>query len=276
MLSLDSAGPGAHADAAALAPATHGLRPADLATLRARGVVRAVVLAVPLDWSRLGAFGEALRKAGADPVGRHADLAVHESFHLHVQFPAWLDQPRTYAWPAWDMQPDRRELRERCYAGLPELATALDTEVAELLAAFDGLHSDGSRSVEQARHHALRFVELRLARRKLQDTLTVAQGSRRIPCGLAEDLMELEEGAVQWIGHATALRAGLTTLGRLRGSYGASQPDVFYRTGPLQLWLLEGLLGPKAMRSLTASLARAAAPDAPDGSLFALVAHHTR
>jgi hypothetical protein len=212
-----------------------------------------------------------------DPALIQADLAVHESFHLQSQFPTWLDQSRAYAWPAWDRQPDRRELRERCYAGSPELAAALEAEIAALVAAFDAVSmDDSSRNVTLGLHHAQRFVALRASRRILQDTVTVSQGSRRISCGLAEDLMELEEGTTQWLGHATTVRAGLTTTANLRGSYAGVQPEAFYRTGPLQLWALGGLLGDDALRRIIASIARSSEPNGPDGGVFAQFEYQIR
>jgi hypothetical protein len=219
-----------------------------------------------MKFAALGRLGDMLQKAQADPAKLQADLAVHESFHLHSQFPTWLDQARTYAWPAWDLQPDRTELRERCYAGSPELTAALETELQALVAAFDALAGPDTASVLQ---YARRFISLRAARRALQDTMTVAQGSRRISCGLAEDLMELEEGATQWLGHATAVRAGLTTTAALRASYAGTQPERFYQSGPLQLWILDGLLGHEALRRITAAIARSAGPDGPTGGVFA-------
>ena len=86
--------------------------------------------------------------------------------------------------------------------------------------------------------------------------LTTERASASVP---------LEEGATQWLGHATTVRAGLTTTARLRGPYSGTQPERFYQTGPLQLWILEGLRGPKAMRRITASIARS---KGPEGSLF--------
>ncbi len=211
-----------------------------------------------------------LQNAHVDPANLQADLAVHESFHLHSQFPTWLDQPRTYAWPAWDQQPDRTELRERCYAGSPQLTTALDTELQALVAAFDALATPvGIADTGTVLRQARRFIALRAARRALQDTLTVTQGSRRISCGFAEDLMELEEGATQWLGHATAVQAGLTTLTTLRGSYAGVQPERFYQSGPLQLWILHGLLGQQRLRTITAAIARSESPNGPTGGVFA-------
>jgi hypothetical protein len=277
MISLDSIGPGAIPNAGALASTMQEVHPGVGAALRARGIARLVVLAVPLDFARLGSLGEMLKRMKADPALIHADLAVHESFHLHAQFPAWLDQPRTYSWPAWDVQPDRRELRDRCYAGSPAVASALESELAALVAAFDAVRAD-SDAPDRAvgLQHARRFVELRAARRRLLDTVTVSQNERQISCAYAEDLMELEEGAVQWIGHATTVRAGLTTLARLRGSYAGAQPEAFYRTGPLQLWVLDALLGAETMRRISASIARSTAWGAPHGGVFAQFEQQTR
>ncbi|HEU0302860.1 MAG TPA: hypothetical protein VFR37_25585 [Longimicrobium sp.] len=270
MVNLESVGP-ASADPSGGIPAVPDPVAAEL---RARGVTRAVVLDVPLDLGRLGRLGQMLREGRVDPAQMQADFAVHEGFHLHVQFPHWLDQRRTYAWPAWDQQPDRRELRERCYAGSPELAAALAREIAALVAAFDAVAADSTRrDVTLGVRHARHAVQLRAERRRLQDTLTVALGGRRISCELAEDLLELEEGTTQWIGHATMVRAGFATMEGLRGRYAGTQPEVFYQTGPLQLWVLEGILGGAAMRHVTVTLARSAGPHA---GVFAHFDHHTR
>ena len=273
MASADPVGPGAiepGADPTAAPPAL-------AAELRARGVSRAVVLAVPMDFGRMGRLGEMLAQMQASPARMQADLAVHEGFHLHAQFPHWYDQPRTYAWPAWDRQPDRMEVRERCYAGSPALAAAFEAERAALLAAFDAVGPDSAtRDVALGVRHARSFVELRAARRRLQDTITVAQGGRRVACALAEDLMELEEGSAQWVGHAATLGAGLVTRPQLRGMYAGAQPDRWYQTGPLQLWVLDGLLGSAALRRITASIARSAGPDGPEGGIFARFEHQTR
>jgi hypothetical protein len=251
-----------------MATLTRGAAPAVVAALRSRGVARAVVLNVPLRLASMGRLGGMLLAMKADPASLQSDLAVHESFHLHSQFPTWLDQPRTYAWPAWDLQPDRAELRQRCYAGSPELSAALRAEIQALVAAYDAVSVDASsRNVALGLRDAQRFVELRASRRKLQDTITVAQGQRRISCAMAEDLMELEEGATQWIGHATSVGAGMTTTATLRGSYAGTQAESFYQTGPLQLWVLDGLLGRDALRRITSSIARSTSPE--DGGLYA-------
>jgi hypothetical protein len=268
MINGDPIGPGAIEGASELGVASRRAPSAVVAALRERGVARVVVLDVPLHLGRLGRLGEMLAAANADPARIQADLAVHESFHLHSQFPTWLDQTRAYAWPAWDRQPDRAELRERCYAGSPELSAAVRAELQALVAAYDAVSLDSTRrDVELGLRHARRFVELRTARRALQDTITVSQGRRRISCALAEDLMELEEGTTQWIGHATSLSAGLTTAARLRGPYAGTQPELFYQTGPLQLWVLDGLLGRDALRRITTAIAHSTS--AEGGAVYA-------
>lgn len=262
MFDSDPVGSGAIESAAELDVVRRPVPPGVTAELRARGVTRVVALNVPMDFGRLGRLGEMLRSGNADPVLMQADLAVHESFHLHSQYPTWLAQERAYSWPAWDLQPDRAELRQRCYAGSPELAQALEAERQALVDAYDAVSVDSSRrDPALGLHHARRFVEVRRARRALQDTMTVAQGSRRIPCELAEDIMELEEGTSYWIGHATTVRAGLTTAANLRGTYAGQNSEVFYQTGALQLWILDGLLGHDAVRCITASIARSTGPE---------------
>ncbi len=277
MINLDAAGSAPVGSAAELAAAWKPAPPSVAAVLRARGVTRAVVLNMPLDFRRLGTLGAMLVRMHADPASMHADLAAHESFHLQVQIPAWLDQHQSYEWPSWDVQPDRSELRQRCYAGSPAIAAALESELAALLAAFNDVAVDSAhRDAVAGLTHARQFVEARAARRRLQDTMTVARAGGRISCALAEDLMELEEGTAQWIGHATSVRAGLTTMTTLHGSYAGTQPEAFYKTGPLQLWVLDGLLGHERMRRLTRSIARSEGPDGRRGGLFAQFAEQTR
>lgn len=158
-------------------------------------------------------------------------------------------------------------------AGSADLTSAFDEEHRALVAAFDALYG-AARDSSAGLCHARRAVDLRAERRKVQDTITIAQGEQRVSCARAEDLLELEEGLVQWIGHATTQSAGLTTMATHRGAYAGSQPEKFYQTGPLQLWILEGLLGRDTIRRMTSELARAASPDS--GSVFGLFDRHTR
>jgi hypothetical protein len=54
------------------------------------------------------------------------------------------------------------------------------------------------------------------------------------------------------------------------------QPEAFYRTGPLQLWALGGLLGDDALRRIIASIARSSEPNGPDGGVFAQFEYQIR
>ena len=76
--------------------------------------------------------------------------------------------------------------------------------------------------------------------------------------------MELEEGAPQWMGYVTALRAGLITV----ESVGQSASEPFYVSGTLQLWILERLLGAEKMRALTGEITRSTGPSGPNGAIF--------
>lgn len=213
---------------------------ADSAALARQGVARGVVLVVPLRFERLGALGEMLARANADPVRIQTEMAVHESFHLQVQFPVWLGlEPAGYPWPSWDVQPDRNAIRATCYAGAPEVLDALRSEQDALVRAFDAAAARAPQdsTAELARH----FVALRLARYALIDSLHREPGATAVACEAGEDLMELEEGLVQWVGHATLVEAGLTTLAQLRSSYIAEQAERFYQLAPLQLWVLKAL-----------------------------------
>jgi hypothetical protein len=227
------------------------------ADLRRLGVTRAVVLASPLDFGRLGQLGAMLRAQGADPARLQGYLAVHESFHLHTQFPSWLKQAHDHSWPAWDRQPDRAALAARCYGASPTDSASPSAEQAALLEAFDALWTPGrSPQREEATRLARRFAAARLARYARLAEARVPRDSAWITCREAEDVMELEEGAPQWIAHSTAVRAGLSTVVQTRAGYEQRQAQAFYQLGALQLWVLEGLLGPREMRRLTGELAR--------------------
>ena len=270
MLALDTVGPGASVRDAAAVAVSQRPEPDLARVLRADDIARLVVLPFPLDFGGLGALGAAMRAAGASSARLQADFAVHESFHLHVQFPEWLDQPGIYAWPQWDRQPDRVQLRERCYAGSREIADAVRREHAALLAAFDSLDSlDSANGRRAVLAHAVEFIERRVERYRLLDTVRIEMDGRPASCAAAEQVMELQEGTAQWVGHATTVRAGLVTRSGKRGSYGRPQPEAFYQLAPLQLWVLDALLSDDEMRVLTAALARSPGPSAPRATVFA-------
>lgn len=94
------------------------------------------------------------------------------------------------------------------------------------------------------------------------DTVTVAQEGHRISCALAEDIMELEEGSVQWLAQITTVRAGMLKLESLRGSFQKPQAEAFYQFGPMQLLVMGQLLSEKEMKRFVNAVGNAPGPDA--------------
>jgi hypothetical protein len=180
-------------------------------------------------------------------------LAVHESYHLHSQIPTWLGQANIYPWPSWDVQPDRRALVKRCYGETPAVTASHAEEIKTLITAWDSLEARrDSASRARAIGLARRYAELRLARYSMLGDVTVPSADGPMSCRQAEDIMEMEEGAPQWIGYATLSQAGLMdprTAGRVSN-------EAFYVSGVFQLWIMQRLVGRDAMLDLSTELAR--------------------
>ncbi|NOT10130.1 MAG: hypothetical protein HOP28_18205 [Gemmatimonadales bacterium] len=233
--------------------------------LRGMGEIRVVFLPVPLRFETLGALGRSLQAMKIDPTLMMSQLAVHESYHLHSQIPTWLGQPGRYDWPAWDVQPDRKALVEQCYAGTPAVTDLRRREMEALLAAWDTLMAERSAASDaRAIASAKTFISTRRERYALLAAVTIPSPAGPVSCERAEDVMELEEGAPQWMAYVTAVRAGLMQATQV----GRASNESFYVTGTFQLWILERLLGNSAMRALTKKITRAARPDGPEGAIF--------
>ncbi len=243
--------------------------PAELeSTLRSRGDMRAVLLTAPIRFDELGALGKALAGMKADPTIVSTQLAVHESYHLHSQIPVWLDQPHEYSWPKWDVQPDRRMLTSRCYSA-DNVSDIHRREMEALLRAWDIVKDSSSESARgQLRDAARAYVSLRLERYRIVDTTSVAIPGGALRCMAAEDMMELEEGAPQWMSYDTAVRAGVMTL----DAVGRSATDAFYVSGTFQLWILQRVVGRDEMRRISGRITRAASPTDKDASIFRVFA----
>ena len=224
-------GPNPNANGTAIAATVSRLPPELEAEMRRLGYSRAIILPVPLRFEALGSLGKALVAMHADPTVMLTQLAVHESYHLHSQIPVWLDQPHQYDWPRWDVQPDRKVLVEQCYAA-PGVMTAHRAELAALLSAWD-LVADSAQRFDSAavRSAAQRFIALRHERYRILDSVRVPSPSGPLPCSVAENLMELEEGAPQWMSYDTAVRAGVMQVSQA----GRSANDAFYVSGTFQL-----------------------------------------
>ncbi|MFN8669288.1 MAG: hypothetical protein U0164_19035 [Gemmatimonadaceae bacterium] len=264
LLDLDTLGSGAEASPMAELVKTARVSRVLGDALRAREVTRVVVIPAPLRLGDLGALGSMLQQQGADPVQLQLYLAVHEGFHLQSQFPTWLGQTRAYFWPAWDLQPDRKQVVSRCYGGADSVVVLVRTEQVALRAAWAALMPDsgGTTDRTEARRQAARFVEARSRRYQILAQVRVGAGAAARTCADAESIMELEEGSAHWIAHTAIVRAGLLTASRMRRSYEHPQPEMFYPLGSMQLWVLEGWLGRQTMRSLTDRIAHSAGPDA--------------
>jgi hypothetical protein len=234
--------------------------------LRAGGDTRAVIVPVPLRYEDLGNFGKALQSMNVKTTPMLAQIAVHESYHLHSQIPSWLDQPRRYDWPAWDMQPDRRTLVERCYNAAGAVHDTHKKELASLQRAWRLLMgtrdaTSDARAIADARA----FIAARRERYVLLGGVTVpSPPAVPVSCERAEDVMELEEGAPQWIGYATALNAGLISVAQV----GSGGSEAFYASGTWQLWIIERLIGADSMRAVTRDIGRSAQPSGPNGAVF--------
>jgi hypothetical protein len=116
-----------------------------------------------------------------------------------------------------------------------------------------------------ARDTAVAFMNARRDRYALLEGVTVPSPVGPMTCDRAEDVMELEEGAPQWIAYVTAFRAGLIRVEEV----GRRAAEAFYASGTFQLWILERLLGPAAMRTLTSRITRSTEPGGDDGAIFA-------
>ena len=235
--------------------------------LGSAGETRAVILPSPLYLDSIGNLGRALKAMQVKIVPMLGQLAVHESFHLHSQMPSWLDQEQRYRWPAWDRQPDRKALVAQCYGPPGPVAVKLQQERDALQRAWRAMwNAPDAQSRSTAISAAQEFVEARLARYLMVDSVRIPSPPHEaVGCRRAENIMELEEGAAQWIGYSTLVRAGVMT----REEVGVAAGEAFYDLGMLQLWVLEYLIGAEGVRGITQSIARSASPDSPDAAIFA-------
>ncbi|GAB5536405.1 MAG: hypothetical protein Rubg2KO_26540 [Rubricoccaceae bacterium] len=242
------------------------------AAIRARGEARTIVLRAPLRTAELGPLGEMLEQMDMNPVDILARLAVHESYHLHSQFPTWFDQEAMYAWPSWLAMSDRNTMVQTCYQGTEDVIAARDAEMQQLLATWDQLYPTKTRDVDTARAEAQRYVEARQARYALLDTATVMTSDGPMSCADAEAVWELTEGSAQWVGDRSAFEAGISSIEIVRGSFNGNANAPFYASGSFQLWILNALLGRTQFLEMTHAITRS---ETPDGGIFGSFMRHT-
>jgi hypothetical protein len=186
-------------------------------------------------------------------------MAVHEGFHVNVQAPAWIGERRATEWPAWTgQQPDRGALAARCYG---PSGTAVSAERAQLVDAAMAALGNADRPAVCTGARA--FLEAR--RKRWQDLAADAVPVSRQPdsvpgtmsCRQAEAGMELTEGAADMVFWMTARDLGIVTDAQVRQRFSASQRDLFYLTGSMQLIVLRALVGERsfqqAMRTIASS-----------------------
>lgn len=258
-----SIGPGARPEFAGLGAAMSKTTPSLAALLAGHGVDRAMLLRVDYDRGILTAVGVDPSSYFSGPEIVLLIWIVHETFHLHSQFPTWLDQAATYPWPAWDRQPDRTAVVETCYGGAagPRVAA----ERAALRAAFIAAQRhDRAAACTAARE----FVRQREIRHGASTDEVPAPGGA-VACRVAESLMELEEGVPDYIAQATLLELGLGTDDQVLRGFDRPLAPLFYGLGAFQLLVLRALAGEEAMPAITARIAASAGPE---GGVFAELA----
>lgn len=187
-------------------------------------------------------------------------LAIHEGFHITVQFPRWYDS--TGLWPAWDHQPDRAGM-QACYA---RDTTALYEERDILVRLIDALlDADTTTACAVSRdffeHRASRYASLRDINVPMHDG---APGS----CEQAEALMELEEGTADYASWSILYDIGQAPRDDLMRRYRAQQNDMYYLTGAMQLHAAK-LMNEDGMGAVARAIADAQGVD--DGSLTSVL-----
>jgi hypothetical protein len=228
------------------------------AAARARGDSRMLVLGIPLVYADHGELGAILAQAAPPPLVLLTLFAVHESYHLHSQFPTFLDQPRRYSWPGWHRQVDRNQLIATCYQASEEVSAVHAAELELLLEAWDHLWGapGRTRDVASARRAAAAYVAQRRARYDLLAEVSVPAAGGPVSCELGEAVWELTEGAASWVAGAAAVRGNVMSREQARDVYVRALNPAFYQSGSFQLWVLDGLLGGDAVRSMGADIGR--------------------
>lgn len=217
-----------------LATLIANLNPEIQSALTARGISRALLLRLDFDQKILDqAIGFRTRAQFL------AFMAIHESFHLHGQFPQWLSsEDRRVHWPSWDQQPNRKQLLRECYP--PTFAEELKSLNVALKLGLS--ETNGS----QARNSARLFEKKRVARHNsLRDTKIKLADGTFASCAVAESIMELEEGMLDSLALHVLVHHGVMSRAEALMYVLSSTNEPFYRTGAGQM-LLQTKLDPKA------------------------------
>jgi hypothetical protein len=196
------------------------------------------------------------------PLLHQIQVALHEAFHVEVQAPRWLGPDGD--WPTWDFQPDRPAL-EACYAGDAAIEAALQEERGALDQLINALLDDDESGACEAGEA---FLSRRNARYALLEGVSVADyAGTPGSCEAAEAIMELEEGTADFASWSRLYHMEQASRDDLVRRYQASQKDVFYLTGAMQLHAVF-LMNPEGFNRITGEIA--GSESAEQGSLTAV------
>ncbi len=162
------------------------------------------------------------------PASVKVQLAIHESFHVEVMLRYWFTEEG--AWPKWDQQPDRNELRS-CYLKGDSLTTEFREEQMTLSHMIEALLDNKK---EEAIGLGNSFLQQREARYDLLKNLeiTAADGTK-CSCEEGEDIMEIEEGLADYASWTMLYEVEAVSRKSLIQRYQAIQKEPFYLTGAM-------------------------------------------
>ncbi len=195
------------------------------------------------------------------PALKKVQLAIHESFHVEVQFPQWL-QGEGYS-PRWDQQPDRPGVQE-CYTH-PAVAGKIQEEMKVLANFMEALLNDDP---SVACSKAIIYLHLR-NRRYDSLSMVVVNLHDQSPgdCRTAESLMEIEEGLADYASWTYLYNAGIISREEILDRYRATQQEHFYLSGNMLMHAIE-LMNPEGIHELIDELVTA--PNLETGNLLYL------
>lgn len=235
-----------------------GVPPAILRSLRASGTEAALV------WTGdRGTLDEAGFPAAAERRRLARYFVLHEGAHVHQL----LGPVFASSWPAprpgWRIQADEEALLDRCLAD-PSAARERGA-LADATAAVEAGDLSGARSRLAA------FARLRAERyERLREVRVPSSSGGPLPCWVAEDVWELDEGGADFISLVTLSEAGLDfpwsgSLADYVRDDANNEP--YYHTGLGQLFTLRALASDPE-----AALLRVGGAASPQGSLWCEVA----
>jgi len=174
---------------------------------------------LPVDFSKLPFTVPALVKV---------QLGIHEAFHVEVMLKYWYTKKGQ--WPAWDQQPDRKEVQQ-CYT-YNDTGRVMIREELRILADMVEALLDNKRAL--ACSLGTKYLAARENRyEKLQDVQIKHGEDNTGDCRTAEALFELEEGLADYASWTLLFNIGIANRDQLLKRYRAFQQDHFYLSGSM-------------------------------------------